>query len=150
MSRLRPNWLLGVTTDLHGVKEDGLQPAKLLVFRNGQLLSEGEGNDYTFDGTNVDFLIDIDPKDAILLVDPSIGASRRLLGGTNVIKEEPEVAEVAPAPKPKPVTNKVEPEPKLEDTDVTSSDSGRDDSPSEVSEDEDSQPRKRSSRSRRQ
>lgn len=149
MSRLRPNWLLGIVSNLNGVETDELQEGKLLVVRNGIILSEGEGNDYTYDGTNVEFLIDISPTDVILFVDPSIGAVRRLQGGTNVIVEEPEVEEVVtppPAPKQEPPQVK---EPEVEVTDVTSSDSEGDDETSEATTDDDPQPRKGSSRRRR-
>lgn len=150
MSRLRPNWLLGIVSNLHGVKSDELQEGKLLVVRNGIILSEGEGNDYTYDGTNVNFLIDISPTDVILFVDPSIGAIRRLQGGTNVIVEEPEVEEVVvtPPPAPKTQTPLVE-EPEVEVTDVTSSDGEGDDETGEATADNDPQPRKGSSRRRR-
>lgn len=142
MSRLRPNWLLGLVTNLNGVSSDDLQSAKLLVARNGQILSEGPTSDYTYDGTNVNFLIDIEPRDVILLIDPSIGAVRRLHGGTNVVLEEPQEPEpepepvVTPDPEPDP---EPEEEPLTEDEDVTSSDDGRDDEESPVLEDEDSQ-----------
>jgi hypothetical protein len=127
---------LGLLTNLQGVEEDELCSAKLLVTRNGQILTEG--CDYTYDKTNVNFLIDILPEDVILLIDPSIGAARRLRGGSYQfwIRNPAEIeTEVEAEPPAQPVDTTIT----TEDTDVTSSDSERDDEESESLEDDDPQ-----------
>jgi hypothetical protein len=150
MSRLRPNWLNGIVTNLEGINEDELGSAKLLVTRNGQVLTEG--GDYTYDGTNLHFMIDILSDDVILLIDPSIGAVRCLRGGSNcLIDDEPELFEVAPDPalEPEQTDPVVDTPVTPEDTDVTSSDTGRNDEESEAPADHNLSSRKRSSRRRR-
>lgn len=137
--RQRPNWLLGIVTNLEGIEEDELSATKLLVTLNGQVLTEG--GDYTYDGTNLNLMVDVQPRDVILLIDPSLGAVRRLRGGSNcLIDDEPELKEVeppSPALESGPTDLVVDSPVTLEDTDVTSSDTGRDDEEGEAPADDD-------------